>query len=91
MTKKCINCLSEITTWHHWEKYQNNKKVLEIDICPDCFVDQCVYNTLKLFVQAPLKYILMTKEIYPYLLKDKDLTEDQKKRLKNFFKNQIHN
>lgn len=81
---KCTNCPNYINSWNHWEKYENNKKVLEIAVCPDCFVQQCVYNAIKLFVQAPLKYKEIAKSIYPYLLEDKELTNEQKKRLEDF-------
>ena len=81
---ECINCSTNVKAWTHWEKYKDNKKVMEMDTCPDCFVTQCVYNALKLFIQAPFKYKAQADLIYPYLLEDPDLTQEQKKRLQDF-------
>ena len=81
---ECINCPTITNEWTHWEKYVNNKKVLEMDICPDCFATQCIYNALKLFIQAPIKYKRIAGSLYSHLLEDEDLTEEQKKRFQDF-------
>jgi hypothetical protein len=84
---KCTNCPTYTGDYVYWEQYKDGKKTGQIKLCKDCFASQAVYNAIKIFIQAPIKYNAILKVIYPYLLEDEDLTNEQKKKLKDFFKN----